>query len=128
MVIHLLQMLSINQCWAVIWISKEPPPSSSLKLFQNQTTIGSGSLKKVQNQKKTQSHHNRIDSFHERINNKPMVIWTDYFDSFQKFENHGYISEPGLWFCWELWLWILIIVLITVRPMYPFLITAQHWY
>ncbi len=42
---------------------KNRPPSSSLKLFPNQTTIGSGSLKIVQNQNKPQSHHNRIDSF-----------------------------------------------------------------
>jgi hypothetical protein len=33
------------------------------------------------------------------------LIMACYSIIFKKIENHGYMSELGLWFIWELWLW-----------------------
>jgi hypothetical protein len=44
----------------------------------------------------------------------------------QKFENHGCIPEPSLWFVWESWLWIIETTLIASRGLFLILITTQH--
>ncbi len=53
----------------------------------------------------------------------PIISWP--FDIFNIFENHGYITEPVLWFLIELWLWTLRTALITAGYLVLFLTITQ---
>jgi hypothetical protein len=72
-------------------------PSSSLQLFQNPTTIGSGSFEKNSESKQTPSLTTLelIVFMNESTKNRWSfeLIVSIYF---KFFENHGHRSEPGL--------------------------------
>ncbi len=89
--------IEMYQCCVVIWIQDELPVPV-FKLFQIQGPTSSGSLLKNQELKKPSLQSFLKNQWVSSKNRQSTHGSMAGYLKFEKYENCGYISEPGLWY------------------------------
>jgi hypothetical protein len=113
----------LSLCCVVIWFYKELL-ISTFKLFQNQRTTNSDTLRKIQNQRSSNlSHFKTLKDQHFFMQDlaKNSMNWWFYAYVLEFFKNLKIMTIYQNWvveFCLESWLWLRGAILITVEDLF----------